>query len=156
MKGIVTWIGVRDLKSKNIIPTSEVNAIKGKGLEGDKIFLKSSQKRQVTLIMSENINRLKKNHCSLLGNDKLHYVENYLKRNIITQYIALESLIGINFKIGSAIFIGTGNCKPCKKIISYFGKAFFNDMCDKGGITANVVETGLISINSKIEVINNE
>ena len=29
-------------------------------------------------------------------------------------------------------------------------------MCDKGGITANVVETGLISINSKIEVINNE
>ena len=81
MKGIVTWIGVRDLKSKNIIPTGEVNAIKGKGLEGDKIFLKSSQKRQVTLIMSENINRLKKNHCSLLGNDKLHYVENYLKRN---------------------------------------------------------------------------
>ena len=60
MKGIVTWIGVRDLKSKNIIPTGEVNAIKGKGLEGDKIFLKSSQKRQVTLIMSENINRLKK------------------------------------------------------------------------------------------------
>ena len=34
--------------------------------------------------------------------------------------------------------------KPCKKI-SYFGKDFFNDMCDKGGITANVVETGLIS-----------
>ena len=33
MKGIVTWIGIRDLKSKNIIPTGEVNAIKGKGLE---------------------------------------------------------------------------------------------------------------------------
>ena len=60
MKGIVTWIGVRDIKSKNIIPIGVVNAIKGKGLEGDKILLKSSQKRQVTLIMSENINRLKK------------------------------------------------------------------------------------------------
>ena len=49
MKGIVTWIGIRDLKSKNIIPTGEVNAIKGKGLEGDKIFLKSVSYTHLTL-----------------------------------------------------------------------------------------------------------
>ena len=45
--GILEWIGVRE-KDKDIKSVDEVIAIENLGLEGDKITLKKSKKRQVT------------------------------------------------------------------------------------------------------------
>ena len=46
MSGNLEWIGVRD-KSGDIKSTESVMALEGRGLQGDKITLKKSKKRQV-------------------------------------------------------------------------------------------------------------
>jgi len=54
MSGNLEWIGVRD-KSGDIKSTESVMALEGRGLQGDKITLKKSKKRQVTLMQKEHI-----------------------------------------------------------------------------------------------------
>ena len=49
ISGQLEWIGVRD-KEHGIISLDSVLAIKEQGLEGDKIILKKSKKRQITLM----------------------------------------------------------------------------------------------------------
>ena len=55
ISGQLEWIGVRD-KEHGIISLDSVLAIKEQGLEGDKITLKKSKKRQITLMQKEHIN----------------------------------------------------------------------------------------------------
>ena len=54
MFGNLEWIGVR-AKSGDIQSIDRVIALEGRGLEGDKITLKNSKKRQVTLMQKEHI-----------------------------------------------------------------------------------------------------
>ena len=54
MSGNLEWIGVR-VQSGDIQSINRVIALEGRGLEGDKITLKKSKKRQVTLMQKEHI-----------------------------------------------------------------------------------------------------
>ena len=55
--GKVLEIGISENKSSKIVSVNEVEAIKGKGLIGEKHFKEDNKKRsQITLIEIENIN----------------------------------------------------------------------------------------------------
>ena len=52
--GQLDWIGIRE-KEGDIKGVKSILALQGLGLEGDKITLKSSKKRQVTMMQNEHI-----------------------------------------------------------------------------------------------------
>ena len=57
--GKVLEIGISENKSNKIVNVNEVEAIKGKGLVGEKHFKENNKKKsQITLIEIENINHL--------------------------------------------------------------------------------------------------
>ena len=59
--GKVLEIGISKNKSAKIVNVNEVEAIKGKGLVGEKHFIENNKKRnQITLIEIENINHYNK------------------------------------------------------------------------------------------------
>lgn len=150
MSGNLEWIGVRD-KSGDIKSTESVMALEGRGLQGDKITLKKSKKRQVTLMQKEHISVI----LSLAqeqDQSKINRIEYYFKRNLLISNYNIQSLIGKYFSIGAALFYGTGDCKPCKKIENSLGKNMFYAMQGMGGITATVVKTGNIKINDSLNL----
>ena len=145
MSGNLEWIGIRD-KSGDIKSIDSVMALEGRGLEGDKITLKNSKKRQVTLMQKEHISVI----LSLAkeqDQSKINKIEYYFKRNLFVSKYNIYNLKGKYFKIGKARFFGTGDCKPCKKIETLLGKSMLEAMQGMGGITASVVESGEIKIN---------
>ena len=146
--GKLEWIGVRD-KSEGIFSTKSVIAIQGLGLEGDKITLKKSKKRQVTLMQKEHISVI----LSLArenDQEKIKKIMYFFKRNLLISNYNVLNLKGNYFKIGEAEFYGTGDCKPCKKITDMLGRPMYDAMQGMGGITASVEKTGLIKINDKL------
>lgn len=148
MSGNLEWIGVRD-KSGDIISTESVMALEGRGLQGDKITLKKSKKRQVTLMQKEHISVI----LSLAqeqDQSKINRIEYYFKRNLLISKYNIDNLKGKYFRIGKAKFFGTGDCKPCKKIEILLGKTMLDAMQGMGGITASVVESGEIKINDNL------
>lgn len=120
--------------------------LKDKGIFGDRYgegvgsFSKSNpDTRQVTLI-----------NGMFFQDSGFEY--QHSRRNIITDGVELNWLIGREFKIGDAVFRGTEYCDPCERpneladIKSSFKDAFF----DRGGLVAEVLQNGYIETGSII------
>lgn len=121
----------------------EVEAIAGAGLKGDRYCTGHGSfnsktgvgNRQVTLI----------NGIFFEGSD-FYYPES--RRNIITMDVELMWLIGKEFQVGAAKFRGVKYCDPCERPTKLSGKekSFKEAFFDRGGIIAEIIESGLIRV----------
>ena len=148
--GQLYWIGIRE-KEGDINGVKSILALQGLGLDGYKITLKSSKKRQVTMMQNEHISVI----LSLAqenDHEKINNIQYYFKRNLLISKYNIQNLKGKFFSIGEARFFGTGDCKPCKKIENLLGKQMLEAMQGIGGITAAVVNTGMIKINDRLNL----
>ena len=104
----VIEIGISDKKSNKMVNVNYVEAIKGKGLVGEKHFKVDNNKRcQITLIEIENIN-----HYNKITGTTIPAI-NFL-RNIVTEGIQLNVLVGKEFFIGAVKVKAHDLCRPCK------------------------------------------
>ncbi len=142
--GTVQWIGLRPDRRADILEVSEVQADPSTGLDGDRFSGKPAAKRQVTLIQHEHLAVI----ADLLQRSEI--APALLRRNIVVSGINLQALKQRNFKIGSAIFYGTGNCAPCSRMEEALGTGGYNAMRGHGGITAYVVQAGKISVGDSV------
>ena len=143
--GIVLEIGISENKSNKIVNVNEVEAIKGKGLIGEKHFMEGNDKRsQVTLIEIENINRYNK-----ITGTKIPAI-NFL-RNIVTEGIRLNLLVGKEFFIGKVKVKAHDLCKPCKYLQeSLQQKNILKEFLHTGGLRCEILSSGKIYINDQI------
>ena len=102
---------------------------------------------------------MQKEHISVIlslaqedDQDKINNIQYYFKRNLLISNYNIHNLKGKLFTIGEAKFLGTGDCKPCKKIENILGKKMLDAMQGMGGITAAVEQSGRIKISDKIKL----
>lgn len=145
-EGKVEWIGIRPSKVEEQIECSEVKAIVGEGLEGDRYKSKSG-KRDVSIIQAEHLDLVGR----LLGKESIH--PNLTRRNIVVSGVNLVSLKTKTIRLGTAELLITGPCAPCSKMEKKLGPGGYNAMRGHGGITARVVKTGTISVGDTLVII---
>lgn len=143
--GHVRWIGLRPERKAPIVSTRSVEAIAGKGLVGDRYNSKNG-KRQVTLIQGEHLTAI----ASLLGRDQVE--PELLRRNIVVTGINLIALKDKQFRIGTALLEYTGLCHPCSAMEATFGPGGYNAVRGHGGITARIIEGGVIALGDSVAV----
>ena len=143
--GKVLEIGISNNKGSKIVEVSEVEAIKGKGLSNDRNFRENNEKRhQITLIEIENINKFNENTKKLIP--ALSF-----RRNIITQGIKLNFLVGKEFNIGDVKVKGHDLCKPCKYLQELLKeKNLIKNLLNTGGLRCEILSTGKIKVNDQI------
>ena len=97
--GTVAWIGVRPAPRVAMLALEYVEAIAGRGLQGDRTAEKSrpGNDRQVTLIQAEHLDAI----AALLRRESIESA--LLRRNIVVSGINLVSLKGHTFRIGDAL-----------------------------------------------------
>ena len=106
--GKVLEIGISKNKGDKIVSLNDVEAIKGKGLVGERHFKEDNEKkRQITLIEIENIN-----HYNKITGTTIPPIS--FLRNIVTEGIQLNELVGKEFFIGAVKVKAHDLCKPCK------------------------------------------
>lgn len=144
--GVVRWIGVRPAKRERLAMCTSVAVSIENGLEGDHYHGKS-QKRQVTLIQEEHLAAV----ASILG---LEAADPQLtRRNIVVRGINLQALKHKRFRIGTALLEGTGECHPCSRMEENFGAGGYNAMRGHGGLTARVIEPGMIALGDQVTFV---
>lgn len=148
--GKVEWIGLRPAQRKTPNPVSEVTVDVDHGLIGDRFDGGTSKKRQVTLIQKEHIDAV----ASFLQMENID--PGLLRRNIVVSGINLQALKERNFRIGNVVLYGTGNCPPCSRMEENLGTGGYNAMRGHGGITARVVEAGVIHVGDPVALDNRE
>ena len=140
--GKVAWIGIRPAPRIVMQSLQSVEAIAERGLAGDRTAAKSrpGHARQVTLIQAEHLAVL----AGLLQREVID--ASLTRRNIVVAGINLLALKGHTFRIGNARFEMSGECHPCSLMELQLGTGGYNAMRGHGGITAKVLESGLIRL----------
>jgi MOSC domain-containing protein YiiM len=127
--------------------------VQGKGIMGDRNFAKSKWPGQnITLIEIEEIDNYNNNFSQNIGLSDT-------RRNIVTQGIRLNELVGKEFRIGEVVLKGVELCEPCTII----GKLLENELMKqsdvvkaflhKGGLRADVVYGGRIFVHMQFEKV---
>src|SRR5438270_12015020 len=129
----------------------EVEAIAGRGLEGDRYLQRTGywtgvDECQVTLIQAEALDEIEVNTDVRVGNGE-H------RRNLVVRGMDLRSLAGSRFKIGEALLQYDRPRPPCQYIQSITQPGMTRALAARrGGICAAVVESGVIRVDDALEV----
>jgi len=141
--GRVQWIGVRPRHRGDPVAVTEVSALAQVGLEGDH-YANAGGSRQVTLIQAEHLEVV----ARLVGREQVR--PQWLRRNIVVSGISLYALRDRRFRVGEVLLEGTGTCDPCSRMEEALGPGGYNAMRGHGGITARILEGGLIRIGDTV------
>ncbi|VVN90026.1 MOSC domain-containing protein [Pseudomonas fluorescens] len=146
-QGRVRWIGVRPESRSAMVELEVVEARREAGLTGDHARPGARNARQVTLIQWE--------HFAVIGSLLARSTDQPvtpqdLRRNLVISGINLFSLKGRRFKIGQAILETTGWCQPCARLEQRLGHGTFQAVRGHGGITARVIQSGIIRLDDRV------
>ena len=122
-----------------------VEARREAGLTGDHARPGPRNQRQVTLIQWEHLSVV----SALICRD---ITPADLRRNIAISGINLFSLKARRFRIGQAVLETTGWCQPCARLEERLGPGTFQAIRGHGGITARVIEGGIIRLGDDVRV----
>lgn len=146
--GQVEWIGLCTERRGAVEDAAEVTAEQGRGLVGDHHGKRRKSKRQVTLIQAEHLPVV----ASLLGLEE-SIDPGLLRRNIVVSGVSLIALKDQRFRIGEVLLEGSGPCAPCSRMEENLGEGGYNAMRGHGGITARVIEGGMIRVGDCVEFV---
>ena len=142
--GKVEWIGIRPERRAPLASVTQVEAIAGYGLAGDHYASKSNGKRQVTLIQAEHLEAVAK----ILGKPEVR--ADWVRRNLLVSGINLYALHDRKFRIGAVLLEGSGPCDPCSRMEEVLGIGGYNAMRGHGGITASILEGGILQLGAGV------
>lgn len=120
-----------------ITEVAEVECVAGYGLRGDRFFgYRPDYKGQATFFAAEIFEAARK---------KFNVPElspAAFRRNIITEGVDLNSLIGETFTLQGVTFLGMEECRPCFWMEQAIAPGAEDWMKGQGGLRARVLSTG--------------
>ena len=134
-----------------MVAVSEVRAVPGRGLEGDRYFEHTGTYsdtpgtgRDVTLVASEAIEEIaREKGISLKPGDT--------RRNITTKGVDLNSLVDVEFSIGEIRVLGMRLCEPCEYLEGLVGqKGTLKALVHRGGLRCDILREGTIRVGDEI------
>lgn len=149
-KPTVHSIHVSTTAGNRLQPVREARAVPGKGLEGDRYFnqdgtfsRKAGPDRELTLIELEAIDALKRDY-------KLDVEPGDARRNIVTSGLALNHLVGRDFRVGEVLVHGIRLCEPCQHLAELTNQETSRALVHRGGLRAQILSEGLIRVGDEI------
>ena len=128
---------------------SEVEAVPGAGLSGDRYLLGigfySPQPgfREVTLFEAEVLDWLASQHG-------LSFSPTEHRRNLTTRGVRLMDLLGQRFRIGQVVLEGMKDCPPCEHLVSLVHKPVLHPLVGRGGLRARILEGGTLRVGDPV------
>ena len=142
--GRVTWLGLRPERRAPMKVAGVLQLETGRGVSGDR-YSKPDGNRQVTLIGAENLAAI----GAFLGMASVD--PEAVRRNFVIEGLNLLALKERRFRIGEAILQTTGECHPCSRMEEILGVGGYNAMRGQGGITAKVLQGGVVKLGDVVE-----
>jgi MOSC domain-containing protein YiiM len=151
-KGKVVSIFISSVKGQAMQSIREAHLVPGKGLEGDRYFIRAgtfSEKpgggREVTLIEMEALESLKAQGLALEPGDA--------RRNLVTRGVLLNDLVGRQFKVGEVTLKGVRLCEPCDYLAKMTSPEVLKGLLHRGGLRADIIQEGTIHLGDEVHEV---
>ena len=151
-KGELVSIHVAPKAGAPLEARSQVAAIAGRGLEGDRYFdgtgywsNNAGVIREVTLIEIEAIE-------ALAREKKIELAPGAARRNLVTRGVPLNHLVGRQFQVGVVRLHGTRLCEPCQYLEGLTAHGVLAGLIHRGGLRAKIIAGGGIGVGDLIAI----
>lgn len=125
--------------SDALAPVRSVAVVAGKGLVGDRHFTDNPEPgNALTLIEAEVLEDV-----GLTGAQS--------RRQVVVRGVRLNDLIGKRFMVGDVECLGVEICEPCRHLQSLTRPGIIRDLIHRGGLNADVLTGGTISVGDEIK-----
>ena len=130
----------------------EVRAIAGKGLEGDRYAIEAGKysgtriadsQRAVTLIEREAV-------MGAANEYGIELAEGETRRNLVTEGVALNHLVGREFLVGPVRLRGFDLSEPCAYLEEHTRPGVRKALIHRGGLRAEILDDGPIRVGDPI------
>lgn len=145
LAGTVSEIRVAPSAGDPTRSCEQVEAIPGKGLDGDRhavgkgTFPSFQPGSDLTLIEAEVCDSFD----PPLGPDE-H------RRNLVTEGIDLNQLVGVEFTVGEVRCRGARLCEPCRVVDGYASRPILRALVHRGGLRVEILNSGTIRVGDPI------
>lgn len=150
MPGIVESIFIAPVASAPMTEVESVRAVAGRGLEGDRYFEgtgtashKKNKPREVTLIEAEALE-------AATRDESIEVSACESRRNILVRGVALNHLVGREFGVGGARFLGHELCEPCGHLERLTRPGVRASLVHRGGLRCAIVADGMIAKGDRV------
>ena len=127
-----------------------VRAVAGRGLEGDRYYdaegtFADREGSDITLIEREALEAVERDYDIALE-PGVH------RRNVTTEGIALNHLVGRRFRVGDLVCEGTELCEPCSYLERHLERQGIREaLVHRGGLRARILEGGDLRSGDDVE-----
>jgi MOSC domain-containing protein YiiM len=128
---------------------TEVEAVPGAGLSGDRYFLKRGTfykpepDYELTLIEAEAIEAAERDY-------KVKMNPGEARRNVVTRDVPLNHLVGRDFMIGGVKLRGLRLCEPCSHLEALTGLPVIKSLRHRAGLRAQILTQGIIRVGDAV------
>ncbi len=120
---------------------AEIECVAGHGISGDRFYdYKENYKGQITFLSSEVFEGV----CRTLGADAKS--PGVTRRNVITEGMDLNSLVGKTFTLQGVEFEGVCECKPCYWMDQAIAPGAEEALQGCGGLRARILTNGKLHV----------
>ncbi|SET09930.1 MOSC domain-containing protein [Hymenobacter actinosclerus] len=151
-QGRIEWIGLRPKRREAVQVVAEAEAETDRHLLGDHARPRPGGKRQITLLQHEHLAAV----AGYLGlAEPLDPAR--LRRNLVVSGLNLLALKNRQIHLGDEVILEiTGECHPCSRMEEELGPGGYNAMRGHGGLTARIIQGGLIRVGDAVSVVSSE
>ena len=141
----VIKLGISSNNNKKIKEVDSIEVLANKGVVDDRHFSDYNDPYcQLTLIESENID-----FYNLKYGLNIPYVE--FRRNIVTEGIRLNELVGKKLRIGNVEVEAVDLCRPCRHLTEILCQDnILKEFLRKGGLRCQILSSSIIKIGDEI------
>ena len=144
----VLKLGIANKNNQEIQERQSIDVLAKQGVVGDRHFKEFNDPYcQLTLIESENIDDYNIKHGL-----NISYIN--FRRNIITQGIKLNDLIGKKILVGNVELEGVDLCRPCRHLTEVLNQEnILKEFLRKGGLRCQILTSSNIRIGDEIKIL---
>jgi MOSC domain-containing protein YiiM len=130
-------------------PVDRVNALAGRGLEGNRYYWADGAAppgRAITLIASEAVE-------AVASEGDVSVEPAATRRNVLTSGIDVNALVGKRFRIGNVECEGVELCEPCSTLESMTQSGVIKAFVHRCGLNADILSDGEISVGDPVATV---
>jgi MOSC domain-containing protein YiiM len=153
-EGSVESIHISAKATEPLVPVDQVQAVAGRGLEGDRYFEQDGTfpdkrneehdpGREVTLIEAETLEAIARDY-------DMEIDAGLPRRNIVTRGVPLNHLVGREFTVGEVSMLGVRLNGPCKHLASLTSDKLRESLVHRGGLRAQIRDGGVIRVGDAV------
>ena len=154
--GKLLFIHIAVSASETMQELSVAELIKDKGIKGDRYYEGTGKYshipdvRDVTIIEKEVLDALEQNQPPLQENSII-LKPNEHRRNLTSEGVPLNYLVGKRFKVGEVVLEGARLNFPCKYLANLLKKPLLLPLYNRSGLNCKIIKSGIIRKNDIIE-----